>query len=183
MATPRRIYRIYADLRASAPQLRDALAAKGEEIPGTVALLVTADAAKLLTRWGEEMDELCGVLDGSHLDPYIMESTQTFYWGSLFGAVKNASWEDLRFDDNRRLAATCGINTIAELKASAKRLAALGASAKPEKLFLLWNVADCIYRQQTKAENRWTLEQLMEADLQEMKKRPYLAPILERIVE
>jgi hypothetical protein len=184
MASPRRIYRIYARLAQSAAEIRDFLAAKGDQIPGTVQLLIENDRAKLLARWGEEMVELCGVLDGSHSDPYIMESTQTFYWASLFAATAATSWEMLRFDDNRRIAATCGIETVPELAAAAKRLIELGPDrAKPEKLFLVWNVADRLYRQQTPAENQWSLEQLMEADLQEMKKRAYLEPILREIAD
>ncbi len=184
MATPRRIYRIYAELRAGAAALRTEMTARGEEVSGTVALLAAGDAGKALARWGEEMDEMCGVLDGTHFDPYLMEATQTFYWGALYAALCGARWEDLKFDDNRRTAAICGIQTAAELRAGAKRLAALGpAQAKPEKLFLLWNVADRIYRLQTKLDKQWSLEQVMEADLQEMKKRPYLAAILEKIAD
>src|SRR4051794_27888541 len=101
MASPRRIYRIYAELAANAAEVRDFLVASGGK-SGTLDLLVAKDPAKPLARWGEEMQELCGVLDGSHDDPYIMESTQTFYWGALFAALRGARWEDLRFDDNRR---------------------------------------------------------------------------------
>ena len=63
-----------------------------------------------------------------------------------------------------------------------ERLVGLGPTiAKPEKLFLLWNAADWIYRRQTKPDSQWSLEQLMEADLQDMKKRSYLEPILSQI--
>lgn len=184
MASPRRIYRIYLRLAQSARELADFLAAKGEKVPGTLQLLIAQDRGKLLSRWGEEMDELCGVLDGSHHDPYIMESTQTFYWASLFAATGAVPWEELKFEDNRRLAATCGIETVDELRAGVKRLVEGGpAKAKAHKLFLLWNVADRIYRTQKPADKQWSLEELMEADLQEMKKRPYLEPILREISE
>ena len=56
-------------------------------------------------------------------------------------------------------------------------------AAKPEKLFLLWNVADHLYREKTPREDQWTLEQLLEADLQDMLKRPYLAPILRTVTD
>jgi phosphoribosyl-ATP pyrophosphohydrolase len=183
MATPRRVYRIYAEIRAHAAEIREFLSAKGEK-SGTLDLLAAGDPAKPLKRFGEEMQELCGVLDGTHEDSYLMESTQTFYWASLFSTLRGASWEQLRFDENRRLAATCGIATVDELRASTQRLCELPpAQAKPEKLYLLWNVADRIYRLKTPAEQQWSLEQLMEADLQEMKKKAYLAPVIERVAD
>ncbi len=184
MASPRRVYRIYLQLATDAETVRDFCAAQGEKIPGTVNLLLAGDRAKLLARWGEEMAELCGVLDGTHDDSYLMEATQTFYWGSLYAASAGTTWEQLAFDQQRRAAPTCGISTVPELRAASQRLIDLGAGkAKPEKLFLLWNVADALYRAKTPAEDQWTLEQLMEADLQEMKKRAYLAPILRQISE
>lgn len=183
MATPRRIFRIYHRLAESAEEIRDFLSAKGEK-SGTVDLLAKKDRAKLLARWGEEMTELCGVLDGSHDDPYLMEATQCFYWASLFAVSGGASWESIDFDAQRRQAVACGINTVPELKSAADRLCGLPAEqAKPEKLFLLWNVADHIYRLQTKPEAQWSLEQLMEADLQDMAKRSYLAPILRMVAD
>jgi hypothetical protein len=184
MASPRRIYRVYARLAEVAGDLGDMLLAKGEKLSGTLTLLRARDPAKPLARWGEEMQELCGVLDGSHSDPYLMEATQCFYWGALYGALRGARWEDLRFDENRRVAATCGIQTVPELRAAAIRLSGLPVDlAKPEKLFLLWNVADRLYRMSTPDEKQWSLEQLMEADFQEMRKRPYLEPILKEIGE
>ncbi|MBA3684285.1 MAG: hypothetical protein H0W72_03485 [Planctomycetes bacterium] len=184
MASPRRIYRIYLQLATDAATVRDFCAAQGEKIPGTVSLLLGGDRAKLLARWGEELGELCGVLDGTHDDSYLMEATQTFYWGSLFAASAGTTWEQLAFWPNRRLARTCGITTVPELRAAAERVVALGPErAKPEKLFLLWNVADGLYRDKTPAEDQWSLEQLMEADLQDMKKRAYLQPILRLIAE
>src|SRR3954463_2026208 len=132
MTSPRRIFRIYAQAAQDAEIIREFQQAQGEKVSGTVNLLCTRDAPKLLRKWGEEMLELCGVLDGSHDDPYIMESTQTFYWGSLFGAVRGARWDDLRFDETRRLAAVCGISTVEELRAASKRLAGLPPEqAKP----------------------------------------------------
>ena len=184
MATPRRIYRIYHALHANVGELSDFLVAKGEPLPGTVKMLLKGDAAKLLARWGEEMEELCGVLDRSHDDPYTMESTQTFYWASLFSAVRGATWDDLKFDDNRRAAVNCGIASIPELKAAVQRVVAAGPDVvKPEKLFLLWNVADLTYRRITPAEDQFTLEQVLECDLYEMTKREYLKPILAMIAD
>jgi phosphoribosyl-ATP pyrophosphohydrolase len=181
MATPRRIFRIYQRLAESAEEVRDFLSAKGER-SGTVDLLVKKDRAKLLARWGEEMTELCGVLDGSHDDPYLMEATQCFYWAALFAVTGGATWEAIDFEFQRRQAVTSGILTVPELLAASARLATLAPErVKPEKLFLLWNVADRIYRLQTKPDAQWSLEQLMEADLQDMAKRPYLAPILRMV--
>ena len=184
MATPRRIYRIYHTLNVHAAEIGDFLSAKGDALPGTVKMLLKADAAKLLARWGEEMDELCGVLDKTHDDSYTMESTQTYYWGSLYGAVRGATWEDLHFEDNRRAAVTCGINSVHELRAAVARVVAAGPEiVKPEKLFMLWNVADLMYRRSTPVEDQFTMEQVLECDLFEMTKREYLKPILAMVPE
>ena len=184
MATPRRIFRLYDRLKADAPLIAEFLAAKGDKIPGTVNLLLKGDAAKLLAKWGEEMYELCGVLDGSHDDPFTMESTQTYYWASLYSVTLGADWELLRFDEQRRVAATCGISTIPELRTAVDRLVAQGApAAKPEKLFLLWCVAFHLYEAKTPVEDRFSLEQICEIDLQDMKKREYLQPVLAAVPE
>lgn len=182
MATPRRIYRIYLQLARDAETVRDFQLANGEKPSSTVTALIARDRARLLARWGEEMAELCGVLDGTHEDSYLMEATQTFYWASLYAASADVPWEQLRFDELRRAASTAGIGTIAELRAATTRLVGMAAgTAKPEKLFLLWNVADHLYREKTPAADQWSLEELMEADLQDMLKRPYLAPILRTV--
>lgn len=183
MASARRVYRIYAELGAHAAEIREFLSAKGEK-SGTLDLLAARDAGKALRRWGEEMQELCGVLDGSHEDSYLMEATQTFYWGALFAVARGADWDAIAFDAGRREAATCGIATVPELRAAVTRLAGLDpATAPPRKVFLLWNVADRLYRAKTPPDDQWSLEQLMEADLQDMKKRAYLVPVIERVSE
>lgn len=182
MASPRRIFRIYAQAAIDAETIRDFQQAKGEPVSGTVNLLCKRDSAKLLARWGEEMLELCGVLDGTHDDSYLMEATQTYYWASLHAAVLGATWETLRFDDLVRQGATCGINSVPELRTAVGRLLAT-PEAKAEKPFLLWCVADYLYRLQTPADKQWSLDQLMEADFQEMKKRPWMAPLLGMIGE
>jgi phosphoribosyl-ATP pyrophosphohydrolase len=184
MTTPRRIFRIYHALGQDAELVRDFQQARGEKVSGTVNLLIAKDAGKLLRKWGEEMAELCGVLDGSHDDPYIMEATQTFYWGSLYAVVSGLDWEALGFDAVRREAATCGIGTVPELRSAVERLVGIGTpAAKPQKLFLLWNVADAIYRRQTPEGDQRSLAELMAYDLHEMSGRDYLKPIIERVTD
>lgn len=183
MASPSRIFRIYAQLSTDAPLIAEFLTAKGDKIPGTVDLLLKRDALKLLTRWHEEMHELCGVLDGSHEDSYLMEATQTWYWASLYSVVQGATWPDLAFDEAARQVPSCGIGSVAELRVALDRLLAQGVAAKPAKLALLWQVADALYRRQTPADDQWSIQQMMEADLQEMKKRVYLQPILGMVGE
>jgi phosphoribosyl-ATP pyrophosphohydrolase len=184
VATPRRIFRIYHRLGRDAETVREFQVAQGEKVSSTVSALIARDRARLLARWGEEMAELCGVLDGTHDDSYLMEATQCWYWASLYAVAGGADWDSIAFDAGRRLAATCGIETIPELRAATQRLVEVGADkAKPEKLFLLWCVADRLYRAKTDAEDQWSIEQLMEADLQDMKKRAYLAPILREILD
>jgi len=182
MTTPRRLFRIYDQLRRDAPLIADFLSAKGEAIPGTVARLIAGDRAKLLAKWGEEMHELCGVLDGSHDDPFTMESTQTYYWACLYATVCGASWEDLAYDEQWRTSATCGITTIPELRAAVDRLVAT-PEAKPAKLFLLWCVAYRCYEAKTPVEDRFSVEQVLEIDFQELRKRAYVAPILTTVTD
>lgn len=182
MTTPRRIFRIYAQAAQDAELIRDFQQAQGEKVSGTVNLLIARDGAKLLRKWGEEMHELCGVLDGSHDDPYIMESTQTYYWGSLYAAVQGVSWEALGFDQLRRDAATCGIATVPELAAAVDRLVAT-PDAKAEKLFLLWNVADLIYRRTVPVADQRSIDELMAYDFHEMTQRPWMAPLLRMIAD
>ena len=79
VATPRRIFRIYHRLGRDAQTVREFQIAAGDKVSGTVEQLIAKDRTKLLARWSEEMAELCGVLDGTHHDPYLMEATQTFY--------------------------------------------------------------------------------------------------------
>ncbi|MFW5751436.1 MAG: hypothetical protein ACOCZK_07295 [Planctomycetota bacterium] len=182
MASPEQIYRVYAELHANAQTVRDFQVAAGERVSGTVQLLLAGDRARLLARWGDEMTELCGVLDGSHADPYILEATQVFYWASLYAVTAGVSWEELHFVDLRQQAAAARIESVDRLRSQAQRLVDLGPErAGVQKPFLLWWIADGFYRAATPMERQWTLEQLMEYDLQEMKKRPYLAPILDRV--
>jgi phosphoribosyl-ATP pyrophosphohydrolase len=182
MTTPRRIFRIYQSLCADAELIRDFQLAMGEKASSTVTALIAKDRAKLLAKWGDEMDELCGVLDGTHDDPYLMEATQTWYWACLYAVTGGATWESLCWEEAPRLAATSGIDSVEELKAAVLRLVGLGPdAAKPEKLFLLWLVADRIYRRTTPQDQQWSIEQLMEADLQDMKKKTYLHPVLAAI--
>ena len=180
MASPRRVYTIYQQLAQDAETVKEFQLAQGENVSGTVTLLLSGNREKLLQRWGEEMAELCGVLDGTHDDSYLMECTQCFYWGSLFAVTAQVTFDDLKLVDLMQQAA--GIPQLAtpgEVLTQAKRLVALGADqAKPQKCFLLWAACDAIYRRQTPPDQQWSLEQLMEADFQDMKKRSYLMPII-----
>lgn len=184
MASPKRVFHIYQQLKQDAQQIHDFQLAAGEKVSGTVKLMIKGDADWLLQRWGEEMHELCGVLDGTHDDPYIMEATQTWYWASCFAVVRGATWEDIDFDELRLQAPKISIPDAGQLHANVDRLVALGGGqAKPEKLFLFWCVADTLYRQITKPELQRSIEEIMEVDLQDMKKRKYLLPVLEQVPE
>ena len=184
MASPKRIFNIYQQLKVDAQSIHDFQVAAGEKVSGTVKLMLKGDAQWLLERWGEEMHEVCGVLDGTHDDPYIMEATQTFYWASCFAAVRGASWEDIDFPSLRLQGPKISIPDPGQLHTNIDRLVALGAEhIKPQKLFLFWCVADTLYRQVTKPELQRSLEEIMEVDLQDMKKRKYLLPVIEQVLE
>jgi phosphoribosyl-ATP pyrophosphohydrolase len=184
MASVKRIFNIYNKLHESAAEIRDFQLAKGEKVSGTVQLLIKGDAGKLLQRWGEEMHEVCGVLAGTHDDPYILEATQTFYWSSLYAAVKGVDWSGIDFQQQRDLAPRSNLDSVDLLLPQVDRLVELGPErAEPRKLVLLWCVADLLYRGQTSPDQQRSLEEIMEVDLQDMKKRPYLAPVLEAVPE
>ena len=185
MASPRRIFRIYQRLAQDAETIRDFQIAKGEQVSGTVKLILSGDRGKLLARWGEEMQEIGGVLQGTHKDPYILEATQCFYWASLYAVTGGVTWEDLGFERLREQAATN--HALADvgmvLEAAAKRVAAGPEVARPQKLFLLWWAMDSHYRHCRLFPQKWSIEQIMETDLQEMKTRSYLRPILDAVGE
>ena len=184
MASPKRIFCIYEYLYQHAEEVRDFQVANGEKVSGTVQLMIKGDRELLLQRWGEEMGEICGVLDGSHDDPYILEATQCFYWASLFAVTGAVSWDDLGFYNLRRDLDKIAIETPAALQETVDRLVALGAEqVKVEKLYMLWLVADRIYRDVTPVEKQWSIDQIMDADLADMKKRTYLGPVLTAVSE
>jgi hypothetical protein len=187
MTSPRRIFSIYAYLYDHAEEVRDFMIAAGDKVSGTVQMMLAKDRAKLLHRWGEEMDEICGVLDGSHKDPYILEATQCFYWASLFTVTGGYGWDDINLYQLRRDLDKAAIEDPAALNVAVKRLVELGADdpdkVKPQKLFFMWLIADRIYRVITPRDKQWSIDQIMDADLADMKKRPYLIPVLKAVPE
>ncbi|MEK7412671.1 MAG: hypothetical protein AAB263_05065 [Planctomycetota bacterium] len=184
MATPRRIFRIYHLVGQQAERIRKEQLAKGETLSSTVKLLCERDAGKLLGRWGEEMQELCGVIDGSHQDPYILEATQVFYWASLYAIVKGVDWDGLEFDRQRALATTTAYATAADLMTEVDLLVTSGPDkAVPARLFQLWNIAEQLHRRWRPSEVQPTLEEVMDYDLDEMSQRAYLQPFLERVTD
>lgn len=184
MATPQRVFRIYAALGRDAELVRDFQLARGERVSGTVQALIARDAARLLLRWGEEMEELAGVLDGVHDDPYIVEASQTFYWACLYAVVQETPWEALEFERSQREAAICGITTTRELRALVARLVGAGvAGAPPAKLFFAWLIADALYRRATPPEQQRSLGEIMAYDIGQMQRRDYLRPLLATITD
>ena len=178
MAKPARIYRIYRAIRDNAAELQDFIQAMGQK-SGTVSILCAGDPLKPLKRWGEEMGELCGVLDGTHDDSYLMEAQQTFYWASLYGALKGADWDGIGFEQARIDASA--IDGTESLRAAVDRLVAMGTEAPPAKLFLCWQAGDRIYRRSTPPDKQWSVEQILESDYQEMCKKTYLEPLLRMV--
>lgn len=185
MASPRRIFRIYQRLAETAETVRDFQVAKGEKVSGTVTLLLSGDRGKLLARWGEEMQEIGGVLQGTHKDPYILEATQCFYWASLYAVTGGVGWDDIGFQQlYGQAASNHALSDVGMvLEAAAKLVAAGPEVAKPQKLFLLWCAMDNHYRHCALFPEKWSIEQIMETDLHEMKTRSYLRPILEEVGE
>jgi len=183
MASPRRIYHIYQQLAADAETIYEFQVARGERVSGTVKLLRSGDRDKLLARWGEEMQEIGGVLQGTHHDPYILEATQCFYWASLSAVTAGVSWEELGFEGLfAQAAASPALGDVGLVLEQAAKLVALGADhVKPQKLFLLWCAMDNHYRHSPLFPKKWSLEEIMETDLQEMKTRSYLKPILDAV--
>ncbi len=184
MTSPKRIFSIYAYLCEHAEEVRDFQIANGEKVSGTVNLLIEKDREKLLRRFGEEMEEICGVLDGSHNDPYILEATQCYYWASLFTVTGGFGWDDIDFFNLRRDLDKAAIESPAALNETVNRLVALGADAvKPQKLFMLWLIADRLYREIKLRDDQFSIDQIMAADLADMNKRTYLQPVLKAVPE
>jgi len=181
MSVAAKLYAVYQTIARDAQAIRESQLTAGEEVSGTVQRFIDGDAEFILHRWGEEMGELCGVIAGTHKDPYILEATQVFYWSCCYGVVRGATWEEIDFDRQYLEAPRLGIDIVDRLIDVVERLVAMGADAKPSKLFLLFSVADTLYRQKTPAANQRTLAEILEVDLQEMRKRPYLASILEEV--
>lgn len=187
MTSPKRIFCIYAYLNKHAEEVRDFQVAAGDQVSGTVQLMLEKDRSKLLQRWGEEMGEICGVLDGSHDDPFILEATQCFYWASLFTVTGGYEWDDVDLYQQRRDLDKAAIEDPAGLHKAVQRLVAFGLedpdNVPPRKLFFLWLIADRIYREITPPEKRWSIDEIMAADLADMKKKPYLEPVLKAVPE
>ncbi|MCS6970570.1 MAG: hypothetical protein RMM29_00010 [Planctomycetota bacterium] len=183
MTTPRRIFRIYEALARDAELVRDFQIARGEKVSGTVQLLVERDAERMLRRWGEEMQELADVLDGIHEDPYIVEASQTYYWACLYAVTQGCRWEDLGFELLPREAMSSGMTTTRELRGAVQRVVERGTAAPPVKLFVLWLVADVLYRRQTPPEAQRSLAEIMAYDLAQMRRRDYLHPLLAKITD
>jgi len=166
MASPARIFAVYQCLSQQAETVRDFQLAAGDQVSGTVQMLLAGQRDRFLERWVEEMQELCDVLEGRHDDPYIVEATQCFYWASLFAVSGDADWVAIDFDALRRQVPATRIDGTDQLMAACRRLAELGPErAKPSKLFMLWLVADGLYRGRTAAGRQWSLEEIMEYDL------------------
>ena len=97
MASPRRVYTIYQQLAQDAETVKEFQLAQGENVSGTVTLLLSGNREKLLQRWGEEMastphnsamPQRCSnfsrLLDDffsprATIRVYLMECTQCFY--------------------------------------------------------------------------------------------------------
>lgn len=183
MVAPGDVYEIYRRLAAEAATVRDFQVAAGQPVSGTVQLLLAGDRDKLLARWGEEIDELCGVLDGTHADPYIVEATQCFYWASLYGVTGGATRADIGFEDLPRRALDARLDDTRAIRSQAERLVALGPErVPPAKPFLLWAAADLVYRARTPRDRQRSVEDLMRYDLHDMRRRDYLRPIIREVL-
>lgn len=185
MPTPEQIFLVYQGLAEHAATIKEFQIAKGEPVSGTVQLLLAGKRAKFLHRWAEEMAELAGVLYGTHDDPYIVEATQCFYWASLFAVSGGVGWSELGFADLRQQAVSQpSLAEAGMVLSQSQRLAELEPEqVKPAKLFLLWWAMDDIYRHTPRFTKKgcWSVEELMQYDLQDMKKRSYLEPILREL--
>ena len=77
------------------------------------------------------------------------------------------------------MAKKTGIDNVPALGEAVKRLIALPVEkAKPEKLFMLWMVADYIYRDTVAPDDQFDMSTIMQADLADMEKRAYLQPLI-----
>ncbi len=178
MADAETLYEVCRELGRQAATIRDVEVAAGRPPSTTIEHLVAGDPAAALIRWGEEMYELTGVLNGTHDHPYIMEAAQVWHWACLHAVLHGAAWSELDVTACLLRAPTLRLDDTNRLLDVVDRLVALGAEAPPAKPFLLWFVAGYLYRQQTPHDRQWSQEQILEVDRQEMIKQAYMRPIL-----
>lgn len=181
--TPEQIYAVYEMMFKEAAQIRDFQIAQGEKVSGTVNMLLKGDRSKFLKRWADEMEEVAGVLDGSHDDPYTLESTQVFYWASLYAVSGGVSWSELDFEGAARMdSVSYGLDAPGLLASQSKRVAEVDVESVPaRKLFAFWWAAHSIYRKTTPEDQQFTIAQLMAYEWHQFTQRSYLSPILKKI--
>ncbi|MGH2562802.1 MAG: phosphoribosyl-AMP cyclohydrolase [Thermomicrobiales bacterium] len=146
---------------------------------GTSKLL--RSGATPLHRVGEELNELAGVLDGTHAHgdreaDVILEGSQVLYWIAVNAVARRFRWDDLRLD---RALAT-GDDTFTA--GSCARV--LRAEADH------WHTAQTITAEQLHAAAALVAQaacsagappqRLIEADLDELRTRPYLAAFFDQ---
>ncbi|MGH2535192.1 MAG: phosphoribosyl-AMP cyclohydrolase [Thermomicrobiales bacterium] len=151
-------------------------------------LATTSNTSKLLRsgsstleRIGDELAELAGVLDGSHTHDdrdadVVLEGSQLLYWIAVGAVARGFTWDDLRLD---RALATGADNVTAAscarlLLAEAKRWRA-DQTTTPEELHAVTALVAQASRSADVSPQR-----LIEADLADLRGRPYLSPYFER---
>lgn len=148
-------------------------------VSGTSARL-RGDGSGIASRVADELRELAGALDGSHrhttqADDLLLEGTQTLYWVMLAAVHAGVSWDDLRPD---RALATGDDDLPASLAASLLRAEAgrwaqevdLGGDVGARSHATLALVGQACRAAGISG------RALVEADLADLRAKPYLAP-------
>lgn len=148
-----------------------------EEHSGTSRLLKRSDES-VIHRIQDELSELAGVLDGSHIhtnqeDDLILEASQCCYWIAVEAIRRGISWEDAR--PGRALdvqeASADSATASAVLRAEALVLNAFSAGTANHLLHLIAEAARTIGIDP---------RAIIEHDLADLREKPYLAAFFAR---
>jgi phosphoribosyl-AMP cyclohydrolase/phosphoribosyl-ATP pyrophosphohydrolase len=149
-------------------------------VSGTSRLL-RADEDRVSERLADELEELAGVLDGSHRhgvfsEDVALEATQCLYWAALSGVRQGMNAGDfgaMLAEPGQSTAEHSG-SLADDLRATAARIRQVGANpdALADSLPLLARAV---------AEANTTIADLVDRDTAEMRGRPYLADYFARV--
>ncbi|MGD9710578.1 MAG: phosphoribosyl-AMP cyclohydrolase [Thermomicrobiales bacterium] len=152
-----------------------------EDQSSTSRMLRTPDAP-IATRVVDELRELAGVLDGSHVhrgitDDVMTEGSQSLYWLALAGIQQGYSWEDIRpdraLDSAEPGVAPATASTL--LLAAARNWEMANWRTSPDSIHETISLVA-----QAARSSGIEPQALIEHDLEEMQSREYLRPWFER---
>ena len=142
------LYLRYELLAAAADELLDFAVAKGTPRPAVLDLLAAGDPASALAAWAEAVTGLSRTLATGAGDPYLVASARILGGCCAHAVLRCAAWEELAVAEQYRRGPAAGMDDPGGLPELCERLVSL-AEPPPAKLFLIWGIADAVYRKRT----------------------------------